>query len=62
MITGNKAMEQHGCISELRSFIDSTGLKGANLEDKFLIHVFCCFQYYQDGEKGCKLPCVFEGG
>ena len=41
--------------------VDSTGTKGANLEDKVLF-CFCGFQYYLDGRKGHKPPCVFENG
>ena len=33
--------------------VDSTGTEGAN---------FSGFQYYLDGEKGHKPPCVFENG
>ena len=38
--------------------VDSTGTKGANLEDE----CFCSFQYYLDGGKGHKPPYVFENG
>ena len=49
-------------LEECKAFVDSTGTKGANLEDKFLFLFFCGFQYYLDVEKGHKPPCVFESG
>ena len=30
-------------LEERKAFIDSTGTKGANLDDKFLFHVFAAF-------------------
>ena len=30
-------------LEECKAFVDSTGTKGANLEDKILFHVFAAF-------------------
>ena len=40
-------------LEEWKALVDFTGTKGVS---------FCDFQYYRDGEKGHKLPCVLENG
>ena len=43
MISENKQQTNIAKFEKLEAFVDSTGTKGANLEDKFLFYVFVAF-------------------
>ena len=44
MISRNKQWNNVAKLEEWKALVDSTGTKGANLEDKFLFYVFAAFR------------------